>query len=130
MGEAPGRVHQGSDLTSLQPCLPLWVLIHQQARQPRERECHPTHKQIIGLKFTEHGPAHQSKTQFFPHQSLQSGSLHKPFRVIHQRTERRSEKNHNPTVDRTKIALQKVNQNEKAEIIYQMKGQDKTTENN
>jgi len=33
-------------------------------------------------------------------------------------------------VARTKIELQKVNQNEKAEIISQMKGQDKTTENN
>lgn len=30
VGRAPGRVHKGSDLTSLWPCLPLWVLLHQQ----------------------------------------------------------------------------------------------------
>ena len=34
--------------------------------QTTGREHSPTHQQKIGLKFTDHGPAHQNKTQFPP----------------------------------------------------------------
>ena len=54
-------------------------------------------------------PCHQSRHSF--PQSLPSGTLHKP---LHQRADRRSKKNCNPTMARAKITLQKVNQDEKA----------------
>ena len=34
--------------------------------QTTGRGCSPAHQQKIGLKFTEHGPAHQNKAQFPP----------------------------------------------------------------
>ena len=40
------------------------------------------------LRFTEHGPAYENKTQIPPSQSLPSESFHKPLILIHQRTER------------------------------------------
>ena len=43
---------------------------------------------------------------------LPSGSSHKPPSLLHQRADRRSKKNHNPTVARTKTTIQKVNQDE------------------
>ena len=51
---------------------------------------------------------------FSHHQSFPSGSLHKPVSLFHQRADRRSKKNHNPTVTKTKTTLQKANQDEKA----------------
>ena len=38
--------------------------------------------------LTEHGPAHQTKTQFPLSQSLPSGSFHKPLILLHQRADR------------------------------------------
>ena len=70
--------------------------------------------QIRLSDWTEHSPAHQSKTQFFHHQSLPSASLYKSLSLIQQRADRRSKKNHNPAAARNKITLQKVNQDEKA----------------
>ena len=58
----------------------------------------------LDWRFTEHDPAHQSKTCFPYSQSLPSRSLHKPLILIHQRAERRS-KNYNPTASRTKITI-------------------------
>ena len=66
-----------------------------QARQLAGRECNPTHQQIIGLKLYKQGPGDQTKTQFFPCQSLPSGSLHKPLSLLHQRAGRIS-KRHSP----------------------------------
>ena len=45
----------------------------------------PTHQEKIGLKITEHCPAHQNKTQFPHSQSLPSGTFHKPLIIIGQR---------------------------------------------
>ena len=64
--------------------------------------------------------------QFSHCQSLLSGRLHKPLSLLHQRTDR-SKKSHNPTA-RIKTTLGKVNQDEKADVMSQMKGQDKTPE--
>ena len=44
-------------------------------------------------RFTEHGPAHQNKTQF-PLQSLPSGSFLKPLIFIHQRADRNENHSH------------------------------------
>ena len=43
------------------------------------------------------------------------GSLHKPLSFFHHKADRRSKKNHNPAVAKTKTTSQKVNQGEKAE---------------
>ena len=85
-----------------------------QAKQLTDWDLSPTHQQAIELKFSEHGPAHQSKTQLFPCQSLPSESLHKPLSLIHQRADRSSKKHH-LTGTKTKTVLQKVNYDEKAE---------------
>ena len=55
--------------------------------QTTGREHSPALQQKIGLKFTDHGPAHKNKTQF-PPQSLTSGSFHKPLILLHQRADR------------------------------------------
>ena len=61
---------------------------------------------------------------FSHHQFLQSGSLHKPLTLFHQRADRRS-KNHNPTT-RIKPLYRKLISMKKQKVILQMKGQDKT----
>ena len=50
-----------------------------QARQPTGREPSPTHQQTIGLKFYWALPSRATPSST-PHQSLPSGSLHKPLR--------------------------------------------------
>ena len=57
----------------------------------------------------------RARLSFSHKQSLPSGSLNKPVSLIHQRADRRSKKNHNPAVAKTKTTSQKVNQGEKAE---------------
>ena len=80
-----------------------------QAKQLTGREHHPTHQQIKAL-LSRASPS-------FPHnQSLPSGSLHKPLSLIHQRADRRKKKSHNPTTVTAKTTVQKVNQDEKAEL--------------
>ena len=54
--------------------------------------------------------------------SIPSGSLHKPLSLLHQRADRRSNENHNPTVARTKTTLQKASQEEKAENYVPYEG--------
>ena len=61
-----------------------------QAKQLIEREPHPS----ADYSVTEHDPAHQDKTQFFPIPVL-------PNSLIHQRTDRRSKKNYNPRGSKT-----------------------------
>ena len=57
----------------------------------------------------------RARLSFSHHQSLPSGSLYRPLSLIHQRADRRSKKNYNPTAARNKTTSQKVNQDEKAE---------------
>ena len=73
------------------------------------------------MNRTGQGPAHKGKTQF-SHQSLPLRNLHKPLRLIHQGTDKRSKK-HSLTVVKTKTILQK-----KQTVISQMKRKDKTPE--
>ena len=85
-----------------------------QAKQLTGREHHPTHQQIKAL-LSMAPPTRASPS--FPHnQSLPSGSLHKPLSLIHQRADRRKKKSHNPTTVTAKTTVQKVNQDEKAEL--------------
>ena len=63
-----------------------------------------------------HGVAKSDMTEQLSNNNLPSRSLQKPLSLIHQETDRRIKKSHNSTVEpRTKITLQKVNQDEKAE---------------
>ena len=69
----------------------------------------------LDYRFTEHGPAHQSKTQFFPLPVPPSGSLKKPLYLIHRRLNRRNKKNYNPAATRIKVTSWKVKQNDSTE---------------
>ena len=63
-------------------------------------------QQKIGLKLYWLRPCPPEKDLVFSHhQSLPSGSLHKPLSLLHQRADRRSKKNHSPTAPRTKTTL-------------------------
>ena len=61
-------------------------------------------------------------------QYLPSGSLHKPLSLLHQKADRRSKKNHNPTVTRIKALCRKLLRMKKQIVMSQMKGQIKTSE--
>ena len=67
------------------------------------------------ISFTVCGPPTWARHRFSHQQSLLTGNLHKPLRLIHQRVDRRSQK-YNSTVSRTKTTITDVNQNEKAEL--------------
>jgi len=56
-----------------------------------------------------------------------SGSLHKPFSLLHQRTDRCSKNNH-PTGTKTKPHFRKSISMKKQKVISQLMGQDKTPE--
>ena len=75
---------------------------------------HPSAENWIKALLSKALPT-RARPSFSHHQSLPSGNLHKPLSQLHQRADRRSKKNHNPTAARTKTTLQKVNQYEKAE---------------
>ena len=66
------------------------------------------------------------RPSFSHHQFLQSGSLHKPLTLFHQRADRRS-KNHNPTTI-IKPLYRKLISMKKQKVMSQMKGQDKIPE--
>ena len=70
----------------------------------------------------------RARLSFSHSQFLASRSLHKLLSFLHQRADRRCKKNHSPTAAKTKTALQKLNQDEKAESYVQIKGQDKIPE--
>jgi len=74
---------------------------------------HPSVDNWIKVLLSKALPT-RARPSFSHCQSLPSGSLHKPLSHLHQRVDRRSKKNCNPTA-RTKTTLQKVNQGEKAE---------------
>ena len=71
----------------------------------------------------------RARPSFSHHQSLPSGSLYKRLSLLHQRADRRSKKNHSPTVTKIKTTLQKcLTSMLKQKVMSQMKGQDKTPE--
>ena len=72
------------------------------------------------------GLSTKARPSFYAPQVSPIRCLHKLLSLIHQGADRRSKKNHNATAARTKITLQKVNQDEKVECY--VKGQDKTPE--
>ena len=76
------------------------------------------------LNWTEHSPAHQSKTWFFHHQSLPSANLYKSLSLIQQRADR-SKNHHNPAAARNKTTLQKTNQDEQVKGFAQDLWRDK-----
>ena len=68
----------------------------------------------------------RARPSFSHHQSLPSGRVHKPLSLIHQRADRRSKKNHNPSGARTKPHYRKLTRMKKQRVLPQTKGQDKT----
>ena len=70
----------------------------------------------------------RARLSFSHHQSFPSGSLHKPLSFLHQRADRRSKKNHNPTASKTKPCYRKLISLIKQKVMSQMKEQDKTSE--
>ena len=120
----------GGDWQQLSGKVPFGTLLEVTINPTREpagpRAGPPQAKKLPGR---EHNPIHQhnwikallskalprARSSFSHHQSLPSGSLHKPLSLLHRRADKRSKKNHNPAATRTKTTTQKVNQNEKAE---------------
>jgi len=70
----------------------------------------------------------RARPSFSHHQSLPSGSLYKPLSLFHQRADRRSKKNYNPTVARKPLVARKLTRMKKQRVLSQMKGQDKVPE--
>ena len=70
----------------------------------------------------------RTRPNFSHCQSLPSGSLHKALSLIYQKEDRKSKKNHTPTMARTKATLQKLLRMKKQNIMFQMQGQEKTPE--
>ena len=67
------------------------------------------------ISFTVCGLPTWARHRFSHQQSLLTGNLHKPLRLIHHRVDRRSQK-YNSTVSRIKTTITDGNQNEKAEL--------------
>ena len=74
------------------------------------------------------GLSTKARPSFYAPQVSPIRCLHKLLSLIHQKADRKSKKNHDPIAVRTKITLQKINQDEKAEDLSQIKGQNKTPE--
>ena len=91
-------------------------------------QSHPSADNQIKVLLSTALPT-RTRPSFSHLSSLPSGSLYKPLNLIHQMTDR-IRKDYNPIATKTKTTSQKVNQNEKAEIMSQMKGQDKSPEKN
>ena len=72
----------------------------------------------------------RARPSFSEYQSLPSGSFQKPLSCLHQRVDRRSKKNHSPTVTKTKPHHRKLIGMKKQKVMSQMKGQDKIPKNN
>ena len=69
-------------------------------------------------------PSTRARPNFPHYQSLPSGSLYKPLSLIHQRIDRRSKKNHNPSQLEPKPYHKKLTRMKKQRALSQMKGQD------
>ena len=61
-------------------------------------------------------------------QSLPLGSLHKLLSLLHERAERKNEKNHSPTMAKTKPHYRKLIRMKKQKVRPQTMGQDKPPE--
>ena len=98
-----------------------WVTSGQKAN----REHNPIHQQIIGLMLKQ-GPAHQSKTQFFPpHPSHQEAYT----RLFASCTRRQTEEARRTTISQWpewKPHYRKLIRIRKQRVMSQMKGEDKT----
>ena len=70
----------------------------------------------------------RARLSFSHHQSVPSGSLHKPLSLLHQRADRGSKKNSSPTETKTKPYYGKLISMQKQKVTSQMKGKDKTPE--
>ena len=100
-----------------------------QAKQLTGKEHDPIHQQAICLKLIEHSPVHQSKTQFLPQTVPPIRKFTQAsYSLIHLKADRRSKKNNNSIAAKTKTTVQKITQDEKAEDLSQIKGQNKTPE--
>ena len=100
-----------------------------QAKLLTGKEHNPTYQQIIGFKaLLSRALSIRARPNFSHCQSLSSRGLHKPLNLIHQRADKRSKKNNNPTAARTKTHYRKLITMKKQKVVSQMKGQDKTPE--
>ena len=75
------------------------------------------HHWATELNWTEQGPTHQSKTQFFPSSVPPSGILHKPLSLSHHRADRRIKKQHSLTVAVQKSYYRKVIMMKKLKVM-------------
>ena len=96
-----------------------------QAKQLPGRACNPTPQQITGLKLYCARPCPPEQDPVFPTTSP-IRKLTQASQPHHQRADRRSKKNHNPTATKTKAHHRKLISMKKQEVVSQMKGQDKT----
>ena len=94
-----GQWWPAAGLGALNVTVPAWDLLNEVTiifitftiiwPQVNNREGTQLHSSIENwIRFTEHGPVHQNKTQFPLSQSLPSGSFHKPLVLLHQRADR------------------------------------------
>ena len=81
---------------------------------------HPSAENWIKVLLSKVLPT-RARPSFSHHQSIPSRSLHKPLSLISQRADRRNKK-HSFTAVKTKIILQNVNHDEKAESYVLEKG--------
>ena len=111
--------HQGSLLAQG------WVTSGQTTREGLQP--HPSANNCIKALLIKALPT-RSRPSYSQCQSLPSGSSHKPLSLLHQRADRKNEKNHSPTMAKTKPHYRKLIGMKKQRVRCQMKGQDKTPE--
>ena len=121
-GSNPGQTlyplsHQGSPLTPTRKQLNIHtkptdsMTESPQAKQRTGKEHSPTHQQTTGF-FTEHGPAHQGKSQFSPQPVLPSHQ-EACTSLLHSSTRGQTEEARTIIPQPQKLQSQKANQNEK-----------------
>ena len=84
---------------------------------------HPSADNWIKALLSKALPTEQDPV--FPTSSLSHQEAYTSHRLLHQRVDRRSKKNHSPTEKKTKTILISM---KKQKVMSQMKGQDKTPE--
>ena len=89
---------------------------------------HPSADDWIKVLVSKALPT-RARPNFSHHQSLPSGSLHKPLNLLHQRADRRSKKSTIPQQLEQKPHYRKLIRMKKQKVMFQMKEQDKTPEN-
>ena len=100
-----------------------------QAKQLTRRELSPTHQQTSGLKFYRALPTRATPNSTH-HQSLPSGSLHKPLRYPHPPEDRqeKQEELQSCSLWNENHIHRKTDKMKRQRTMYQMKEQDKTPE--